>query len=48
MAFMALQGHWLFFLQHTVFFVLAIDGTWNWLVAPRLLNINQPPPGDRL
>lgn len=38
MAFMAMQGHWLFFLQHLVFFLLAIDGCWNWLVAPRLFN----------
>jgi len=38
MAFMALQGNWVFFAQHLVFFLLAVDGTWNWLLAPRLFN----------
>jgi hypothetical protein len=36
MAFMALQGHWLFFLQHLVFFILAGESVWNWLVLPSL------------
>ncbi|MGE4241750.1 hypothetical protein [Ramlibacter sp.] len=40
MTFMALQGNWVFFAQHLVFFILAVDGTWNWLVAPRLCNDN--------
>jgi hypothetical protein len=40
MAFMALQGHWLFFLQHLVFFIFAAESVWNWLVAPRLFNFN--------
>ena len=39
MLFMALNGHWWFFIQHLVFFLLAIDGAWNWLIAPRLFNI---------
>jgi hypothetical protein len=38
MAFMAINGHWWFFLQHAVFFFLAIDGVWNWLILPRLSN----------
>lgn len=41
MAFMALQGHWLFFLQHLVFFIFAAESVWNWLVAPRLFNFNE-------
>ncbi len=47
MAFMALQGHWLFFLQHLVFFIFALESVWNWLVLPNLqqteerLRVNQ-------
>lgn len=35
MAFMALNGHWWFCAQHAVFLVLAIEATWQWLIAPR-------------
>jgi hypothetical protein len=41
MAFMALQGHWLFFLQHLVFSIFAAESVWHWLVAPRLFNFNE-------
>lgn len=34
MLFMALSGHWLFFLQHAAFTALAFDGVRNWLVLP--------------
>jgi hypothetical protein len=36
MVFMALNGHWWFFAQHLVFFALAVESVWNWLIAPRL------------
>jgi hypothetical protein len=39
MVFMALQGHWLFVLQHLVFFLLALESVWYWLVLP-LFNFN--------
>ncbi len=39
MAFMAMQGHWLFFLQHLVFFLLAAESVWNWLWLPHLQQI---------
>ncbi len=34
MLFLALHGHWVLFAQHLVFFVLALDGVWHWLVRP--------------
>jgi hypothetical protein len=36
MVFMALQGNWPFFIQHLVFFALAIESVWHWLVLPKL------------
>lgn len=41
MAFMWLKGDWLFFAQFAVFWALAMEGTWCWLVAPRLSNFNE-------
>lgn len=41
MAVMALQGNWPFFVQHLVFFALAGESVWHWLVAPALLNVNK-------
>lgn len=45
MLFMAWNGHWGFFAQHLVFFVLAVDATWHWLVRPRLFNESTSPGG---
>jgi hypothetical protein len=36
MVFMALNGHWWLFAQHLVFFVLAGESVWHWLVLPML------------
>ncbi len=36
MVFMALTGNWWFVAQHAVFFVLAVEGTWHWLLKPLL------------
>lgn len=36
MVFMAISEHWWFFAQHLLFFLLALEGAWNWLIAPRL------------
>lgn len=38
MVFMALQGHWWFVAQHLLFLLLAIESTWNWLIAPRIVS----------
>lgn len=35
MAFMALEGHWLFFVQHLVFLVFAAESVWHWMVLPK-------------
>jgi hypothetical protein len=46
MVFMALQGHWLFFLQHLVFFAFAAESVWHWLVLPArrmALEADHPP-----
>jgi hypothetical protein len=37
---MALQGNWPFFVQHLIFFLLAIESAWCWLIAPRLARVN--------
>jgi hypothetical protein len=36
MLFMAIQGNWWFFTQYAIFFALAIEGAWHWLVKPAL------------
>ncbi len=35
MVFMAMNEHWWLFAQHGAFLLLAIEGTWYWLIAPR-------------
>lgn len=42
MVFMAIQGHWVLFVQHFVFLLLAIEGAWNWLAAPALQRLFPP------
>ena len=44
MVFMAINGHWAYFAQHLVFFLLAVDGTWHWLVKPQLEALTAHPP----
>jgi hypothetical protein len=36
MLFMAINGSWWFFVQYAIFFALAIEGSWHWLVKPAM------------
>lgn len=36
MVFMAINGFWWLFAQNLVFFALAVEGAWHWLVKPAL------------
>lgn len=47
MVFMALNGHWWFFAQHTVFLLLAIESAWHWLVKPQTRWADAPPATSR-